>query len=378
MIVHRPSDPARFNGTVYVEWLNVSIGTDVGVDWGFGHNEIVRRGAAWVGVSAQAVGLNSIKAADPVRYAALAHPGDSFSYDMFTQAGEAVRGDASTVLGGLTPQRLIATGESQSAGRMVTYINAIHPLAHVYDGFFVHSRGGGGAPLSQDPQPAVPSPQPAPIRADNPDPVLVLQSETDVNEGARQDDSPTFRLWEAAGTAHVDAYTVGIGLSDVGDGQGDIAMFEAMRNPPQIGCGAPINTGPSHVIVQTALRRLHKWVKLGVEPAIAPRLEVTSFSPRTYARDANGNVLGGIRTPHVDAPVAVVTNDGQSGAGLLCRLSGATFPFDAAKLRSLYRDHEQFVARWRRATNQAVKAGFLLGVDARFLNQAAAQSTVPG
>jgi hypothetical protein len=378
MIVHRPSDPARFNGTVYVEWLNVSIGTDVGVDWGFGHNEIVRRGAAWVGVSAQAVGLNSIKAADPVRYAALAHPGDSFSYDMFTQAGEAVRGDAATVLGGLTPQRLIATGESQSAGRMVTYINAIHPLAHVYDGFFVHSRGGGGAPLSQDPQPAVPSPQPAPIRADNPDPVLVLQSETDVNEGSRQDDSPTFRLWEAAGTAHVDAYTVGIGLSDVGDGQGDIAMFEAMRNPPQIGCGAAINTGPSHVIVQTALRRLHKWVKLGVEPPIAPRLEVTSFSPRTYARDANGNVLGGIRTPHVDAPVAVVTNDGQSGAGLLCRLSGATFPFDTAKLRSLYRDHEQFVARWRKATNQAVKAGFLLGVDARFLNQAAAQSTVPG
>jgi hypothetical protein len=377
MLVHRPSDPARFNGTVYVEWLNVSIGTDVGVDWGFGHNEIVRRGAVWVGVSAQAVGLNAIKSADPARYAALSHPGDSYSYDMFTQAGEALRTDAATLLGGLVPERLIATGESQSAGRMVTYIDGIHPLARVYDAFLVHSRGAGGAPLSQDPLPAVPSPQPAAIRTDDPAPVLVLQSETDVNEGARQADSPTFRLWEMAGTSHVDAYTVGIGLSDIGDGRGDAEMFEAMRNPLQIGCGAAINSGPSHVLVQTALRKLHKWVKLGVEPPVAPRLDVTSFAPRTYARDSNGNVLGGIRTPHVDAPIAVVTNDGQSGPGLLCRLTGATFPFDTAKLASLYRSHDYFVTQWRKATHRAVTAGFLLGVDARFLNRAAAQSTVP-
>jgi hypothetical protein len=296
---------------------------------------------------------------------------------MFTQAGQALRDDAESVLGGLHPQRLIATGESQSAGRMVTYVNAIHPLAAVYDGFLIHSRGGTGASISQAPLPAIPAPSPAPIRSDNPDPVLVLQSETDVNEGARQDDTPTFRLWEAAGTAHVDAYSVGIGLSDIGDGQGDRQLFDAMRDPPQIGCGAAINTGPSHVIVQTALRKLHKWVKRGIEPPIAPRLEVTSFDPRTYARDANGNVLGGIRTPHVDSPVAVVTNDGQSGPGLLCRLTGATFPFDQAKLASLYRSHDHFVTQWRKATKRAVRAGFLLGVDARFLNQAAAQSTVP-
>ncbi len=376
-IVHRPIDARRFNGTVYVEWMNVSIGTDVGVDWGFGHNELIRRGYAWVGVSAQAVGVNAAKGADPGRYVSLSHPGDSFSYDMFTQAGQAIRADAGTLLGGLKPRRLIASGESQSAGRMVTYINAIHPLAAAYDGFLVHSRGSGGAALSQSPLPSVPTPSPAMIRADNPSPVLVLQAETDVNEGARQDDSSTFRLWEMAGTAHVDAYSVGIGLTDVGDGVGDRAMFDAMRNPPGFGCGAPINTGPSHVLVQTAIRRLTRWVKLGIEPPTAPRLEVTTFAPRTYARDANGNVLGGIRTPHVDAPVAVVTNDGQSGPGLLCRLVGATFPFDAAKLASLYRSHEHFVTQWRKATNRAVDAGFLLGVDARLLNAAARQSTIP-
>jgi hypothetical protein len=378
IIVNRPSDPRRFNGTVFVEWLNVSIGTDVGVDWGFGHNELIRRGYAWVGVSAQAVGLNAAKAADPVRYAPLSHPGDSYSYDMFTQAGQALRADAGTLLGGLKPQRLIASGESQSAGRMVTYIDAVHPLVHTYDGFLVHSRGSSGAPVSQPPLPSVSMPPTAMIRTDNTTPVLVLQSETDVNPGARQDDSPVYRLWEMAGTSHVDAYTVALGLGDVGDGRGEIAMFDAMQHPPGIGCGAPINTGPNHWLVQTAMRRLNKWVKLGIAPPTAPRLDVTSFAPTTYARDANGNVLGGIRTPQVDAPIAVVTNAGQSGPGLLCRLVGATFPFDAARLASLYRNHDNFVTQWRKATNRAVNAGFLLGADARLLNAAAAQSTIPG
>jgi hypothetical protein len=378
VIVHRPADRKKFNGTVFVEWLNVSIGGDVGVDWGFGHNELIRRGYAWVGVSAQAVGVNSAKAGDPARYAALDHPGDSYSYDMFTQAGAAVRDQAATLLGGLKPKRLIASGESQSAGRMVTYINAIQPLAHVYQGFLVHSRGSGGSPLSQSPLAAIPTPNPAIIRTDNPSPTIVLQSETDVNEGARQDDSPTFRLWEMAGTSHVDAYSVGIGLGDRGDGTGDKAMFDAMRNPPVAGCGAPVNTGPSHWLVQTAMRRLNQWVRYGTPPATAARIEVTSFTPRTYARDANGNVLGGIRTPHVDAPVAVVTDEGQSGPGLICRLVGATFPFDAAKLSSLYKSHDQFVNKWRTAAHRAVASGFLLAVDARGLVAAASQSTIPG
>ena len=135
-------------------------------------------------MSAQAVGLNATKTADPVRYASLSHPGDSFSYDIFSQAGEAVRRDAARVLGGLKPKRVLAAGESQSAGRMVTYIDAVHPLARVYDGFFVHSRGGGGALLSQAPQETAPAPNPTLIRDDLDVPVLVFQTETDVRNAA--------------------------------------------------------------------------------------------------------------------------------------------------------------------------------------------------
>ena len=378
MIVHRPVDPKQFNGTVVVEWLNVSIGADVGVDWAFGHNELIRRGFAWVGVSAQSVGVNAAKAADPARYGALSHPGDSYSYDMFTQAGRAVRAQSATLLGGLKPQRLIADGESQSASRLVTYIDAVHPLTRVFDGFLVHSRGGGGAPISQSPLATVPAPAPAMIRTDNPSPVLVLQSETDVNSGARQDDSPTFRLWEMAGTSHVDAYTVGPGLGDVGDQAGANTMFELMRTPPGAGCAFPINTGPSHLIVDAAMFRLHQWVKRGFLPPVAPRLQVATLSPTTYVLDANGNALGGIRTPHVDAPVAKLTGLGQSGVGLLCRLTGTTTPLDAARVAALYPNHTKFVGAWRRATDAAVNAGFVLAADAGPLKRAADASTVGG
>ncbi len=41
-VVMRPIDPRRFNGTVVVEWLNVSGGADAGPDWMMAHNELVR------------------------------------------------------------------------------------------------------------------------------------------------------------------------------------------------------------------------------------------------------------------------------------------------------------------------------------------------
>jgi len=51
-------------------------------------------------------------------------------------------------LGELKVRKLIADGESQSAYRLVTYVNAVHPVARVYDGFLVHSRGAGAERVS--------------------------------------------------------------------------------------------------------------------------------------------------------------------------------------------------------------------------------------
>ena len=378
MVTIRPTDPGRFNGTVIVEWLNVSSGIDLPTDWIFSHTELIRSGAAYVGVSAQQVGVNALKSGVPDRYGNLVHPGDSFSYGIFTEAGRQIRAHPEQVLGGLTPQRLIAAGESQSASRMVTYIDAIHPLVDVYDGFMVHSRSGGAAPLTQAPLASVPLPSPVKIRNDLDEPVMVVQAEGDVissNLGARQPDTPTFRSWEMAGTSHADAYTVQVGFADEGDGSGATKMFDFMRNPLNVGCTAPVNAGPHHWILNAAYHSLDEWVRTGTPPPIAPLLDVASTSPTVLVRDVHGNAEGGIRTPHVDAPIARL--DSVNGPAGFCRLFGSTTPFTPAQLAVLYPTHADFVAAWSSSLSAAVTAGFILPADQPELLAAAESSTVP-
>ena len=91
IVVYRPEDPSRFNGTVAVEWLNVSGGLDACPDWLFLHRHLMREGAAWVGVSAQKVGIDGggivpgmpLKTMNPERYSVLVHPGDAFAFDTY-------------------------------------------------------------------------------------------------------------------------------------------------------------------------------------------------------------------------------------------------------------------------------------------------------
>src|SRR4051812_8719945 len=160
VVVVRPSDPSKFSGTAAVEWLNVSGGLDLPADWMMAHREILRRGHAYVGVSAQKVGVEggpgllgrgmpALKQADPQRYGRLSHPGDAYSFDIFSQAGRLVKGAAaSKVLGPLVPRRVIAVGESQSAFYLTTYATAVDPVARVFDGILIHSRAAFAAPLN--------------------------------------------------------------------------------------------------------------------------------------------------------------------------------------------------------------------------------------
>ena len=382
--VYRPIDPRKFNGTVVVEWLNVSGGTDDSPDWTLSHNELIRDGFAWVGVSAQQVGVNSAKTADPAEYSSLSHPGDSFSYDIFSQAGQAVRKDAATILRGLRPRMLIAAGESQSAGRLMTYIDAVQPLAHVYQGFLVHSQFGTGAPLSQSPQANDAAPNPTTIRSDVGVPVLEFETETDVANSNLTDrlhygNPKWFRLWEVAGSSHYDYYGLAIGPNDTGNGLGAVKNLAAMQNPTRtpvggFNCAVPINTGGTHWALDAAVYWLNRWIVTRTPPPSAPVLATTQASPVMYKLDKEGNVIGGVRTPQVDAPIAALGSEGNTGG--FCVLFGSTVPYNAAHLASLYKNHGQFVAAWSRAVKRDRGAGYLLRADATELLQSAVASDV--
>ena len=392
VLVYRPIDPQRFNGTVVVEWLNVSGGLDAAPDWISAHTELTREGYVWVGISAQFVGVEPssggviglppmpLKLMDPVRYGTLVHPGDSFSYDIFSQVAQAIwHPGAIDILGGLRPKTVIAAGESQSAFRMVTYVNALHPLADIYDGFLIHSRSSGGTQLSESPQPNIDVPRTLRIRTDLNVPVLNFQTETDVSlfgsYAARQPDSDRFRLWEVAGTAHADTYTVVVGRFDRGDSPDAFELI--VTNTPVEGfeCGAPINSGPQHIVLKAAFARLNEWVRNGTPPPPAPRLEIDPGPPFAIVRDDKGTAVGGIRTPHVDAPIAALSGAPQAGS-ILCVLFGVTTPFDDAMLASLYPTHAAYVSAFNGSTDAAVAAGFVLPADAELMKASAAQSDI--
>ena len=96
IIVRRPTSPARFNGTVLVEWVNVTSGYNNDTLVRQSQDHLVRAGFAYVGVSAQRVGVQvppgGLTAWSPTRYGTLdvtdngTITDDSLSYDIFSQA----------------------------------------------------------------------------------------------------------------------------------------------------------------------------------------------------------------------------------------------------------------------------------------------------
>ena len=416
VVVYRPVDPTRFDGTVVVEWLNVTGGIDAPAAWLNAHIQMIRQGMAFIGIDAQKGGIygqaGSIASKNgfgglksQARYAPLNHPGDSFSYSIYEQAGQALHADGSQLLGGLVPQRVIALGESQSAFRLVTYINAVQPLSPgLYDAYFVYSRGGDAADLSQAPQLTIPTPTPTYIRTDLHVPIFLFETESDLLGlgylAAQQPATPYIREWETAGTAHDDTYGLLYSRSDTGNGAADTSAFSSMLNPPKnpipgiVDCAAPINAGSHTYELRAAVQAVNTWVATGQAPPQSPRLEVNPADPHAFLHDANGNALGGIRSPQVAAPVAKLSGVGQPGAApvhtragantkavsgqALCGIFGTTVPFSAAKLAALYPTHADFVKKWDAATAAEVRQGYLLPADAQSLDQEAAQSTVGG
>jgi hypothetical protein len=388
MVVLTPADRAQFNGTVLVEWLNVSGGIDAPAVWMMAHREILRTGYAYVVVSAQKVGVDggasllgidmSLKSQDPTRYASLNHPGDAFAFDIFSQIGGLVRDGGEGILGDLRPQHVVAIGESQSAMFLTTYINALDPLAQVYDGFLVHSRFGPAAPLdgsslitalesSGGLQEAVR------FRPDLRVPLLTIITETDlfgrVPPGyyfARQPDNEWLRVWEISGAAHADNYTIQVAPIDSGSVPLDdmVAAYAPTNMLMGQQLGHYINFAPQHhYVAQAALAALSEWVRTGKPAPTAPPLAVRQTDPPQPILDSNGLARDGIRTPWVDVPVAR-TSGVIADENIMSMIFGSGEPFDAATLHRLYPGGAgEYLERFTAALDTAIQSGFILPAD---------------
>jgi hypothetical protein len=100
-----------------------------------------------------------------------------------------------------------------------------------------------------------------------------------------------------------------------------------------------------------------------------PRFAInTSVTPPTYQLDRNGNVVGGIRTPAVDAPLAVVSGQPAPNSPGFCNVFGQTHPFSALQIVSLYSSYHNFALHWQRAVHNALLRGALVPEDAQRLS----------
>jgi Alpha/beta hydrolase domain len=352
IVVRRPERNREFNGTVLVEWQNVTAGYDLDALWS--PDQIMDRGYAWVGVSAQRVGVDQLAGWSPARYGALDVTGgrtflaDEMSYDVFSQAAKALQEPQGVdALGGLRVENVLAIGASQSAGRMVVYYNSVLPqIEPVFDGYaFVV----GGAPSRVGPEP-----------------VFQILSETDVRTPTRPADTDHFRRWEVAGAAHSgfhgNAYRRPLVERDLGA-------------PAPVACDRPpLSRVPLHQVLGAAYDHLVRWVEDGTPP---PTAEPLAFNPDgTKARDALGIARGGIRLSQVEVPTAVNTGD-NSGSGF-CRLFGSYEPFDAATLDQMYPSHDAYADMVKSVGRANVAAGYIGDQDAHRNKLEANRSDVGG
>lgn len=370
LVVRRPESAAAFNGIVIVEWINVTGGPDKDIDWWQSGDHLVRNGYAFVVVSAQQMGIDTMKQWSPSRYATLdtTHDGmiqqDALSYDIFSAVGKAInrpgestRRGSVDFMGGLEADMILATGHSQSASRLANYLNTVHPLDPVYDGVMVH--GGGGR-----------------IRDDQPTKIFKIMAETDMPRLAAQPqpDTNTFRQWEVAGASHVDV-PFEVEYEKVRLLREGLPLEGAKPRDP--GCDLPAHSRvPFRHVMNAAFEHLVTWVRDDIAPPTADPLQVAQMMPELqFARDERGNILGGIRLAEHAVPTAI--NTGMNyGSNRFCFLYGSHEPFDEAVLTDLYPSHDAYVSGVRAVVEENLSKGYILPYGAQETIREAQESTI--
>ena len=386
IIVRRPPDLKRSNGTVVLEWMNVSLQQDTDVDWIESYRELMHDGFTYVGVSVQPTGV-PLATQDPVRYGQIQIPpyapgadtvapsqgGPSYGESIFGQIAHALKSSAGAkVLGGRTAQRIIGVGESQSAERLSCYVLDAKPIDPVYDAFMI-DHGECAGPTSGASTPFAYAPTA---------PTMFLDGMAESRPGMHN--GPDLRVWEIAGASHVDAWIGAYGMAehnwdDTGTpqpyseeaagnwglegGTGGVCNLFTAQDPVRA------DELPQQYTHDAAIAALQTWITGGGAPTVTPPLQ---FDPNGTAAtdgagggvdaDQYGNPLGGVRLPQIQAPVAQYQGTCTNPEGQT--LIGTTRPFTDAQLSTLYPTFASYRTKMCQASLADIKQGVLLPFDA--------------
>ena len=367
-IVYAPINPDDFNGTVVLTWNNVTAGHDL---FQADSRELFENGSALVFLTPQKAGIDGLEPIqqglsnwDAERYPDLHIPSDDYSFDIFSQAAEAVGPNRNEndvdPMGGLGVERVIAQGASQSAGRLATFINAIAPIHNPIDAYILQIYFGRGTPLEVgDELVNINTPQSGDpmerlkgtnlLRDDLGVPIFVINSELEAIAcvEVRQPDTDTFRYWEVAGTSHTSIQGRAVRQALL-----DRDKLVSSKVSPQI------NAIPINPVYDAVFHHTQHWLTKGALPPLAPKIEFEGTPPMPV-RSEIGIAVGGIRLPQAEVPLAKnsaipLSND------IFALLGGSCAPFSREQIMTLHGNKETFLSKFSSATDLAISAGALL------------------
>lgn len=407
-ILYRPTRKEDFSGKVVVEILNATSGMDLERMWILGYREIMREGAAYIGITSKHNTVKMLKKFSPERYADLSweNPtpevpfpftkeeyirtaggdmGDldincesGLFWDMLSDLARILRADLpENPLADYHPTELVLTGWSQSADYMIRYINDFvykDGEANLFDGFLL---GGPPrsfvSPVSQYEAATEATPENVVIRKVK-QPTIILQTESDNTfmDGmyARRRNSNAsdllIREYDIAGASHDTEYCFGY--------YGDDPDFRRMGvSAAYSDLDAVPNNYPSWALFDGAYRNLFHWIDTGAGPAECGLIDVTTEGDNV--KDVYGNTIGGLRTCLIDVPTGAYYSWSHIRPGQnpmfpdldRDKLYGHEEPFPAEMLKAVYGSLAHYRELAQENTRQQVSAGFVVREDAEEL-----------
>jgi hypothetical protein len=342
VLVRKPA-ASKFNGTLIVEWTNVTIGVDADFVFAEAGEQFLRQGYAYAVVSAQKTGIDALKGWSPARYGTLSdsvsdvdprdnssvdamNHRDSLSWDIFSGVAAALKNNtvAGSPLAGLKIKAMIATGQSQSASRLTGYYNTIQPIYRLFNGFIFWDRATNA------------------LRSDVTAPGISINSEGLELYYARPfaANGANTRTWDIAGSTHgskyAAAYVDAMFQRDRGlRGLSGTPMTFTDWIAPSCQSTPVFSTVPNGQVIAAGMNAVLAKVLHGT--AMPDNVRFQRDENGDIMRDVNGQALGGLHLSALDAPTATLNAfNPASPAAFPCNVSGSRVELTKAQLVTRY------------------------------------------